>query len=64
MDKIAELVKTGKVREISDMRDETDLNLSLIHISPSRAAAAKATPGCCCSGPLQMPAHRGAGGWC
>ena len=25
MDKIAELVKTGKVREISDMRDETDL---------------------------------------
>ena len=26
MDKIAELVKTGKVREISDMRDETDLN--------------------------------------
>ena len=32
MDKIAELVKTGKVKEISDMRDETDLNLSLIHI--------------------------------
>ena len=26
MDKIAELVKTGRVREISDMRDETDLN--------------------------------------
>ena len=26
MDKIAELVKTGKVKEISDMRDETDLN--------------------------------------
>jgi len=26
MDKIAELVKTGKIREISDMRDETDLN--------------------------------------
>ena len=25
MDKIAELVKSGKVREISDMRDETDL---------------------------------------
>ena len=25
MDKIAELVKTGKVKEISDMRDETDL---------------------------------------
>ena len=25
MDKIAELVKTGKLREISDMRDETDL---------------------------------------
>lgn len=26
MDKIAELVKNGKVKEISDMRDETDLN--------------------------------------
>ena len=26
MDKIAELVKTGKVKEISDMRDETDLS--------------------------------------
>ena len=26
IDKIAELVKTGKVKEISDMRDETDLN--------------------------------------
>lgn len=26
MDKVAELVKAGKIREISDMRDETDLN--------------------------------------
>ncbi len=26
MDKVAELVKTGKLREIADMRDETDLN--------------------------------------
>ena len=26
MDKVAELIKAGKVREISDMRDETDLN--------------------------------------
>ena len=26
LDKVAELVKTGKIREISDMRDETDLN--------------------------------------
>ena len=26
MDKIADLVKAGKVKEISDMRDETDLN--------------------------------------
>ena len=26
MDKITELVKSGKIREISDMRDETDLN--------------------------------------
>jgi DNA gyrase subunit A len=26
MDKVAELVKTGKIREINDMRDETDLN--------------------------------------
>ena len=26
MDKITDLVKTGKLREISDMRDETDLN--------------------------------------
>ena len=26
MDKVAELIKTGKIREISDMRDETDLS--------------------------------------
>ena len=26
MDKITELVKTGKLKELSDMRDETDLN--------------------------------------
>ena len=26
MDKVAELLKAGKIREISDMRDETDLN--------------------------------------
>ncbi len=26
MDRVAELVKTGKVKEIADMRDETDLN--------------------------------------
>ena len=26
MDKVAELVKTGKLREIADLRDETDLN--------------------------------------
>ena len=26
MDKVAELIKAGKVREITDMRDETDLN--------------------------------------
>ena len=26
MDKITELVKAGRIREISDMRDETDLN--------------------------------------
>lgn len=26
MDKVAELVKGGKIREIADMRDETDLN--------------------------------------
>ena len=26
MDKVADLIKTGKIREINDMRDETDLN--------------------------------------
>ncbi len=26
MDKVAELVKAGKIKEITDMRDETDLN--------------------------------------
>ena len=26
MDKVAELIKTGKIKEIADMRDETDLN--------------------------------------
>ena len=26
MDKVAELIKSGKVREVADMRDETDLS--------------------------------------
>ena len=26
MDKVAELIKSGKIREIADMRDETDLS--------------------------------------
>ena len=30
----------------------------------TRAAAAGAMPGCCCKEPSQMPARRGARGWC
>ena len=38
MDKVAELVKAGKVKEISDMRDETDLNGLKITIDLKRGA--------------------------
>ena len=38
MDKIAELVKAGKVKEISDMRDETDLNGLKLTLDPQDAA--------------------------
>ncbi len=38
MDKVAELVKAGKVREISDMRDETDLNGLKLTIDLKRGA--------------------------
>ena len=38
MDKVADLVKAGKVREISDMRDETDLNGLKITIDLKRGA--------------------------
>ena len=38
MDKIAELVKAGKIKEISDMRDETDLNGLKITIDLKRGA--------------------------
>ena len=38
MDKITELVKLGKIREISDMRDETDLNGLKLTIDLKRGA--------------------------
>lgn len=38
MDKVAELVKSGKVREISDMRDETDLGGLKLAIDLKRGA--------------------------
>ena len=38
MDKVAELVKAGKVREIADMRDETDLSGLKIAIDLKRGA--------------------------
>ena len=38
MDKVAELVKGGKIREIADMRDETDLNGLKITIDLKRGA--------------------------
>jgi DNA gyrase subunit A len=38
MDKVAELVKTGKVKEIADMRDETDLAGLKLTIDLKRAA--------------------------
>ncbi len=38
LDKVAELMKTGKVREISDMRDETDLNGLKLTIDLKRGA--------------------------
>jgi len=38
MDKVAELIKTGKVKEIADMRDETDLNGLKLTIDLKRGA--------------------------
>ncbi len=38
MDKVAELTKAGKIREISDMRDETDLNGLKLTIDLKRGA--------------------------
>ena len=38
IDKVAELIKTGKVREINDMRDETDLNGLRLAIDLKRGA--------------------------
>ena len=38
MDKVAELVKAGKIREINDMRDETDLNGLKLAIDLKRGA--------------------------
>ena len=38
MDKVAELIKTGKIKEIADMRDETDLNGLKITIDLKRGA--------------------------
>lgn len=36
IDKVADLIKSGKIREISDMRDETDLNGLMITIDLKR----------------------------
>ncbi|MDY5942185.1 MAG: DNA topoisomerase (ATP-hydrolyzing) subunit A [Oscillospiraceae bacterium] len=38
MDKVAELIKAGKIREISDMRDETDLSGRKLTIDLKRGA--------------------------
>jgi len=38
VDKVAELVKSGKIREVSDMRDETDLNGLKLAIDLKRGA--------------------------
>ena len=38
MDKVAELIKAGKIREISDMRDETDLGGLKLTIDLKRGA--------------------------
>ena len=38
MDKVAELIKAGKIREIQDMRDETDLNGLKLTIDLKRGA--------------------------
>ena len=38
LDKVADLIKTGKVREINDMRDETDLNGLRLAIDLKRGA--------------------------
>ncbi len=38
MDKVAELVKAGKIKEIADMRDETDLNGLKLTIDLKRGA--------------------------
>ena len=38
IDKVAELIKAGKIREISDMRDETDLNGLKLTIDLKRGA--------------------------
>ncbi len=38
MDKVSELIKTGKIKEIADMRDETDLNGLKITIDLKRGA--------------------------
>ena len=38
IDKVAELIKTGKVKEINDMRDETDLNGLKLAIDLKRGA--------------------------
>ncbi len=38
IDKVAELIKAGKVREISDMRDETDLSGLKLTIDLKRGA--------------------------
>ena len=43
IDKVAELIKAGKIREISDMRDETDLSgLKLDHRPQARRRAGQA----------------------
>ena len=38
IDKVAELIKAGKVKEISDMRDETDLSGLKLTIDLKRGA--------------------------
>ena len=57
-------LKTALTEMGQSAADAVEAAMEALCTADAGAAAAVAMPGCCCKELSQMPAHRGARGWC